>query len=116
MRAIRLYIGSAPNSVSRIRTNVAYRGQGAGGEKGDAGLIGEGGKVVNAGEAHDAPPRGGMHVLGVGSDGFAVTLEEPDFEAVADAARQRTKTITKLRLGVPGEKPLLRAARGRGVQ
>ncbi len=39
------------------------RGEGAGRERGDTGLIAEGGEVVDAGEAHDLPP--GMLMAGV---------------------------------------------------
>ncbi len=34
----------------------SYRGEQAGGEEGDAGLIAEGRKIIDAGEAHDSPP------------------------------------------------------------
>ena len=65
----------------------------AGGEKRDAGLVGEGREVVDARQAHDAPPRGRVSRLGVRADGFVVTLEKPDFEAVLEGRRQRVCSV-----------------------
>jgi hypothetical protein len=51
------------------------RGEVAGSEERDAGLIREGGEVVDAGEAHDTPPRRGVRGLRVRADGFVVALK-----------------------------------------
>jgi hypothetical protein len=60
--ATRLYIGSAPKSVTRTRTRVAIGERATGGEGGDAGLVAEGREVVDPGQAHHLPPGVGMVV------------------------------------------------------
>ena len=59
--------------------------EGAGGDERDARLVAERREVVDAREAHDLPPRGLVHVLGVRALGLAKALEEPAIEPAAVA-------------------------------
>ena len=87
--ATRRYIGSAPKSVTSTRTRVAIGRERPGGERGNAGLVAQRGEVVDAGQAHDLPPR--LHVLVGGrltlilveaaGVGVLVGLQEPRVEA-----------------------------------
>ena len=79
--ATRLYIGSAPNSVSSTRTSVAIGESSAGGEERDARLVAERREVVDAGEAHDLPPGRLVDVrCACGPSRLADALEEPELE------------------------------------
>jgi hypothetical protein len=57
-----LYIGSAPNRVKKISTNVAIGESAPAARKSDAWLITESRKIIDAGQTHNLPP--GMLLVG----------------------------------------------------
>ncbi len=66
------------------------RRQQPGRDERDARLIRESGEVVDAGEAHDPPPRGRVRRFGVRADRFGVgALEEPALERLFGRRGQR---------------------------
>ena len=68
MSATRLYIGKRAEQREQHQDERGERRQRAGGEKRDAGLVGQRREVVDAGEAHDLPPGVGVRRRGVRAD------------------------------------------------
>ena len=71
--ATRRYIGQRPEQGDQHQHEGRDRGERTGSERGDARLVAERGEVVDAGQAHDLPPR--LHVV-VGG-GLPLALVEP---------------------------------------
>ena len=80
-------MGSAPNRVTMIEHERRDWRERAGGEKRDAGLVGERREIVDTREAHDLPPLGGVHRPGVRADRLKdPALEKPAVEPLPAGA------------------------------
>ena len=88
---VRAHIGDAPVHRQRAEKRDGdqhergHRRKGAGGQKRDARLIRQRRKIVDAGEAHDLPPRGRVRASRVRPDRwFGRLLEKPVGEALLE--------------------------------